>query len=68
VKLNRDQRKQIAEILGNISVAWFTAGIISQLFFEWKNVFKNLSIFLFSFIMFIAFFIASLKIISLKTK
>lgn len=31
-KLSSTQRKQLAEILGNIAVAWFAGGIISPLF------------------------------------
>lgn len=30
--LTRSQRKQLAEIVGNIASAWFAAGIISPLF------------------------------------
>lgn len=33
VKLSSEQYKTVSEILGNISVAWFTAGIVSPLFF-----------------------------------
>jgi len=32
MKLAQGQRKQLAEILGNIASAWFIAGIISPLF------------------------------------
>ncbi|KKP48258.1 MAG: hypothetical protein UR39_C0001G0053 [Candidatus Woesebacteria bacterium GW2011_GWA1_33_30] len=34
MELTADQYKTVSEILGNISVAWFTAGIVSPFFFE----------------------------------
>ncbi|MBI3366765.1 hypothetical protein HY041_04025 [Candidatus Roizmanbacteria bacterium] len=38
MQLNKDQRKQLAEIIGNISVAWFSAGIISAVFLRQENI------------------------------
>lgn len=32
MKLLKEQYKTVSEILGNISVAWFTAGIVSPFF------------------------------------
>jgi hypothetical protein len=36
-KLSIGQLKRISEILGNISVAWFSAGVIAPLFARSKN-------------------------------
>jgi len=66
VRLNRDQRKQIAEILGNISVAWFTAGIIAPFFIQQKDfvvLFINFMVGLFFSIVFV---FGSLQIIRTK--
>lgn len=38
MKLSKDQRRRISEILGNISVAWFTTGVIVPLFIQRTNL------------------------------
>lgn len=39
-QLSVGQRKVAAEIIGNIAVAWFTAGIISPFFIKPKILFE----------------------------
>lgn len=41
VKLSLEQRKIIAEILGNIAVGWFVAGVISPIFLGSDNFIKT---------------------------
>lgn len=38
IKLDAGQRKAASEITGNVSVAWFTAGVISPFFVQPKNL------------------------------
>lgn len=45
MKLSPPQYKSISEILGNIAVAWFTAGIVSPLFID-KNELNFLVLYL----------------------
>lgn len=50
MRFSRDQRKQLADILGNIAVVWLSGGIISPIFFRQENyqfLFQNLIIGLF---------------------
>lgn len=54
MKLNKDQKKQLAEIFGNMSVAWFSLGVISPIFIKPKTLsefFTNLGLgLIFSFV------------------
>lgn len=45
-KLSKGQLKAASEIFGNISVAWFTAGVISPLFIFQDNLLKHLLTFI----------------------
>ena len=46
IKLNIEQRRILAEIFGNIAVAWYVAGIISPFF----NTIKSIQLIIFSMI------------------
>lgn len=39
IKLTKLQLVRISEVLGNISVAWFSAGVITPIFIHPKTVF-----------------------------
>jgi len=55
VKLNRDQKRIFAEIIGNLAVAWFVVGIISPSFGKEIDVKTFVYSFLFGLIMFFGF-------------
>ncbi len=38
MKFNLNQKKVIADILGNFAIAWISIGVISQTFFAIKNI------------------------------
>lgn len=38
VNLNKSQLERTSEIMGNITVAWFSAGVITPLFVRPKNI------------------------------
>lgn len=38
MKLHKDQRKVLADILGNISTAWFVTGVITPFFVSNSNL------------------------------
>lgn len=62
-KFSSSQRDRISEIFGNISVAWFTAGVISPLFIHPANLFEFFIAFGISLFMFVVFLILSLIVI-----
>lgn len=64
MRLNLNQKKQLAEISGNVAVVWFTLGVASTFFNEVKDlitVVKNLGLGL---ILTIIFIFISLKLLS----
>lgn len=66
MKLNHDQRKQLAEISGNIAVAWFSAGIVTTIFVTSKTLNESLKNSLFGLILTILFITISLKLLKNK--
>lgn len=63
LRLSKGQLARISEILGNISVAWFSAGTISPLFTPPQTVFDFLIRLIVSLIMASVFLFLSLTII-----
>lgn len=61
-RLSAAQMDRTSEILGNISVTWFSAGVISPVFVKPKDVIEFISLFLLSLIMSGLFFVWSLSI------
>lgn len=66
MRLNPDQRKQIAEIFGNISVAWFSGGIIAPFFFRNQTIQEFAINFIIG--LFIGLFFVSMSLQYLKKK
>ena len=62
-KLSFEQSNRASEIIGNISVAWFSGGIIAPLIINSFSFIEFAYIFLVSLFMSIFFFILSLEII-----
>lgn len=63
LSLNLSQLNRASEVLGNISVAWFTAGVISPLFVRPKSIPELVSLFVLSIVMAGLFFIWSLSLV-----
>lgn len=63
LNLSNKQRDRLSEILGNIAVAWFTAGVVSPLFIHPNSVIDFLQSLGISLIMTIAFLVGSLWLI-----
>lgn len=63
MNLNRFQLERTSEILGNVSVAWFSAGVITPLFFRPKNIVEFIALFLVSLLMAGLFFLGSLHFV-----
>lgn len=61
-KLSKGQLERTSEITGNISVAWFSGGVISLVLFHPQTVFDFGATFVLSLVMFIAFFIIALNL------
>lgn len=62
VRLSVGQLERASEILGNISVAWFSTGIISPLLTKPKNLLDVISTFVVSLLMALVFSVISLVI------
>ena len=62
-KFSFRQLNRASEIIGNISVAWFSSGVISTLITRSFNFIEFVYIFLVSLFMSMFFFILSLEII-----
>ena len=62
MKLSDEQLNRASEILGNIAVAWFSAGVISPLFVRTQNIDLYFA-FAISIILSILFFVISLDLI-----
>ena len=62
MKLSDEQLNRASEILGNIAVAWFSAGVISPLFVQAQNIDLYIA-FVISIILSILFFVISLDLI-----
>jgi hypothetical protein len=62
-KLSIGQKKISAEILGNIAVAWFAAGIIGPLFSPDLKISNFLVNFMVSLVMTLAFSLGALKVV-----
>ena len=62
-KFSFAQLNRASEIIGNISVAWFSGGVITPLIASSLNVIMFLTFFVLSLIMSVSFFALSLKII-----
>ena len=67
-KLSFVQLSRASEIIGNISVAWFSGGVIAPLIVRPLNIIEFLIFFVVSLIMSGSFFILSLKIIEKNKK
>ncbi|MCJ7740951.1 hypothetical protein MUP32_06615 [Candidatus Microgenomates bacterium] len=63
-KLSVEQRKSLADILGNIASAWFTIGVISPIFIKPESIVKLL-IFIFAGLLMTAVF-TSVSLIVVK--
>lgn len=63
--LSSSQKQLLAEILGNIAVAWFTVGVISPLFLEIFSLITALSIFA-AIISTLLFIVAALMIVDTR--
>lgn len=63
LKLSTIQRERISEVFGNISVAWFSAGVISPIFFPPQTIFDFLYTFVVSLLLSVVFLVLSLLII-----
>jgi len=61
IRFNLEQQKGISDISGNISVAWFTGGVIAPLFLTTKSPNEFLVSFTLGFTMFAVFVYISLK-------
>lgn len=61
IVLTDSRRKRISEVLGNISVGWFAAGIIAPIFLRNKIISEFFISFLFGFFPFLLFLYLSLK-------
>lgn len=48
IRLSRIQLNRVSEVLGNASVAWFSAGIISPIFIRPQTIFDFLATFVVS--------------------
>ena len=55
MKLNRDQKRIIAEVLGQLSVAWFTVGVITPLLSKYLDSKELLRSTIFGFVGFAIF-------------
>lgn len=66
LKLSQKQVDRASEIVGNIAVAWFSAGAISPIFVRPKSVFEFLISFGVSLVMTGFFFTISLYLIRSK--
>ena len=67
-KLSFIQLNRASEIIGNISVAWFSGGIIVPLFIPNINWIEYTTYFVVSLVMSIALFVISLNIIEKRVK
>jgi len=63
VKLNKDQKKLTAEILGNVSVAWFASGVISPFFLRNLGAFDILRSFFLGLFLFLLFFFIAIYLL-----
>lgn len=63
--LSSSQKQLLAEILGNIAVAWFTVGVISPLFLGIFSLITALSIFA-AIISTLLFIVAALMIVDTR--
>jgi len=57
------QLKRTSEVLGNIAVAWFSAGVISPLFARPKNIIQFIFTFGISLVMAGIFFVLALELV-----
>jgi len=62
-KLSIGQRKIAAEIIGNLAVAWFSAGVISPIFTKPKTILDSLPSLSLSLIMSLLFSFGSLLLV-----
>ncbi|PIQ72672.1 hypothetical protein COY13_03985 [Candidatus Roizmanbacteria bacterium CG_4_10_14_0_2_um_filter_36_35] len=67
-KLSSTQLNRVSEITGNISVAWFSGGIITPLIARSVSLIEFLFYFIVSLFMSGAFFVVSLEIIKKQKK
>lgn len=67
-KLSFVQQNRASEIIGNISVAWFSAGVIAPLFTRNLNSIEYTTFFIVSLAMSGSFFVISLNIIENNNK
>ncbi len=63
-KLSNKQRERLSEILGNIAVAWFTAGIVSPFFIHPESLVDFLQSLGISLVMTVGFLVGSLWLIT----
>lgn len=66
--LNLHQRQALSQIIGNISAAWFSAGIISPIFIKIESLSKLLFSVITTIIMAIAFAAGSVILVKGTTK
>ncbi|EKD92796.1 MAG: hypothetical protein ACD_28C00328G0004 [uncultured bacterium] len=61
IKLNKDQRKFLSDFLNSLSVAWFSAGVISPFFIKIDDILKLVIQVLGSVTLSVILFIAGIK-------
>ena len=63
MNLNKSQLERTSEIMGNITVTWFSAGVITPLFIRPKNFIEFIFLFALSLLMAGLFFLGSLHLV-----
>ncbi len=65
-KLSKGQLNRTSEVFGNISVAWFSAGVISPLFIPSQNVIDFIVRFCISLVLAVFFLLLSIYLLKEK--
>jgi len=63
MNLNKSQLERTSEILGNITVAWFSAGVITPLFVRPKNLMEFIVLFSVGLLMASLFYFVSIYLV-----
>ncbi|MBI5122663.1 hypothetical protein HZA75_02270 [Candidatus Roizmanbacteria bacterium] len=63
MNLNKPQLERTSEILGNVSVTWFSAGVITPLFIRPKNIIEFFTLLSVGLLMASLFYFGSIHLI-----
>ena len=67
MKINLEQKKSLSSYSGNLSIAWFTAGIIGPAITK-QSIQESWSVITLSLLFSVVLFIAMLKLIGIKSQ